>query len=176
MVRAQTTKSVRIQFVSLILAALISLPAHAEVIPGRWEKVPALEMASPITVDLKNGNRIQGQFRGLSSSDLELMNSTGRAAIPRADIQNITLPFRDGLGDGAWKGAAIGAAAGSHWIRIAVGGGPWRSEDDSQMLVLVRLALAAGIGAGIGIAADAATKSEATMVYNAPGDPSTSIN
>lgn len=68
-------KSFRIPTVSLILAGLISLPAQAEVIPGRWEKVAVLEMASPITVELKNGDRIVGQFRGLSSSDLELLSS-----------------------------------------------------------------------------------------------------
>ena len=40
-----TMKSCRIQILALILAGLISMPAHAEVIPGRWEKVSALEMA-----------------------------------------------------------------------------------------------------------------------------------
>ena len=107
--RFPTMKSCRIQIVSLILAGLISLPARAEVIPGRWEKVVALETASPITVELKNGDRIKGQFRGLSSSDLELLNAAGRALIPGADIQTITLPAKDGLGDGVLKGAAIGA-------------------------------------------------------------------
>ena len=62
--RFQTTTSCRIQIVSLILAGLISLPVQAEVLPGRWEKVSALEMASPITVEMKNGDRISGQFRG----------------------------------------------------------------------------------------------------------------
>ena len=36
--RSQTTTSCRIQVVSLMLAGLISMTAHAEVIPGRWEK------------------------------------------------------------------------------------------------------------------------------------------
>ena len=175
--RAQTTKSVRIQFVSLILAGLISIPAHGEVIPGRWEKVSALEMASPITLELKNGNRIQGQFRGLSSSDLELLNSAGRAAIPRTDIETITLPAKDGLGDGAWKGAAVGAGVvgGLSLIGMAINAGE-ESNTEIAIQALALGALVAGIGAGIGVAADAATTPEDIVVYKAPGAPSTSVN
>ena len=103
MMRSSKMKSCRIQIVSLILAVLIFIPAHAEAIPGRWEKVSALEIASPIKVELKNGDRIQGQFRGLSVSDLELLSPAGWATIPRMDIQTITIPSKDGVGDGAWK-------------------------------------------------------------------------
>ena len=92
-----TMKSCRIQLVSLILAGLISMPAHAEVIPGRWEKVSALEMASPIVVELNAGDQIKGQFRGLSASDLDLLSPSGWAVIPKSDIRTITSPSKDGL-------------------------------------------------------------------------------
>ena len=137
-----TMKSCRIQIVSLILAGLISMLAHAEVIPGRWEKVSALEMASPVTVTLKNGDRFKGQLRDLSASALELLSPAGRAVIPRTDIQTITLPSKDGLGDGAWKGAAVGAAVagGSSVIRIAARG-TGGNADDSAMQALIGFAL-----------------------------------
>ena len=162
-------RSCRTQILALILAGLIAQPVTAEVIPGRWEKGVALETASPITVNLKNGDRIKGQFRGLSPSDLELLSPAGWAAIPRTDIQTITLPSKDGWGDGTWKGTAVGAAVagGSSLIRIAAGG-PGRNEDDSAMLALIGFALFAGFGAGIGIAVDAATKPEDIVVYKAP--------
>ena len=64
-------KSCWIQIPSLILVGLIAQPALAGMVPGRWEKVSALEMASPIKVELKNGDRIKVQFRGLSPSHLE---------------------------------------------------------------------------------------------------------
>ena len=83
-------KSCWIQTPSLILVVLIAQPALAGVVPGRWEKVSAMELASPIKGELKNGDRIKGQFRGLSSSDLELLNPAGRAVIPKTDIQTIT--------------------------------------------------------------------------------------
>ena len=175
--RAQTTKSVRIQFVSLILAGLISMPVHAEVIPGRWEKVSALEMASSITVDLKNGNRIQGQFRGLSSSDLELLSPAGWAVIPRMDIQTITLPSKDGVGDGAWKGAVVGGVVvGSLALIATVLGVSGESNTDTAFVTVGVGAIGAGIGAGIGVAADAATTPEDIVVYKAPGAPSTFVN
>ena len=170
--RFQSMKSVRIQIVSLILTGLISMPAHAEVIPGRWEKISALGIASFITVELKNGNRIQGQFRGLSPSDVELLNPAGRAVIPRTDIQAITLPSKDGVGDGAWKGAATGAAfvGGLALIGMAIDAGE-ESNSEIAIQALALGALVAGIGAGIGVAVDAATKSEDIVVYKAPGTP-----
>ena len=172
MVIFPTLKSCRIQSVSLILAVLISMPAHAEVIPGRWEKVSALEMALPITVELKNGDRIKGQFRGLSPSDLELLSPAGWAAIPRTDIQTITLPSKDGLRDGAWKGAVPGLAfaGGLALIGIAIGEGE-ETNTEIAFQALALGALLAGIGAGIGVAADAATKPEDIVLYIAPGTP-----
>ena len=160
-----TMKSCRIQILSLILAGLIAQSAHADVIPGRWEKVSALEMASSIMVELKNGDRIKGQFRGLSPSDLELLSPAGRAVIPKAAIQAITTQLRDGLGNGAAIGTAIGAAVGAAVPLIGTGG------DGLALAVLIHSALAAGVGAAIGIVADGATKSEAIVVYKAPGTP-----
>ena len=42
-------KSYRTRFVALILLGLISFPVRAGVIPGRWEKVSALTVKTPIT-------------------------------------------------------------------------------------------------------------------------------
>ena len=167
-----TMKSCRIQILSLILAGLISMPAHAEVIPGRWEKVSALEMTLPITVKLKNGDRIKGQFRGLSPSDLELLSPAGWAAIPRTDIQTITLPSKDGLRDGAWKGAVPGLAfaGGIALIGIARDAGE-ESNSEIAFQALALGGLLAGIGAVIGVAADAVIKTEGIVLYIAPGTP-----
>ena len=69
MMRSETVESCRIQLVSLILAGLISMPAQAEVIPGRWEKVADLDLGTPIIVELKNGDQVEGSFEGLSESE-----------------------------------------------------------------------------------------------------------
>ena len=99
--RAQTTKSYRIQVVSLMLAGLISLPAHAEVIPGRWEKVSALDLGTPVTVELKNGDQVEGTFEGLSVSDVDVETHSARAVIPKADIQTIATQKK------GWRGIRL---------------------------------------------------------------------
>ena len=70
--------------IALILVSLLSFPVRAQgIIPGRWEKVEALELGSPITVELKNGDRLGGHFEGLSPSKLLLRTNSAQAAIPR---------------------------------------------------------------------------------------------
>ena len=79
----------------LILIGLLAVPARAQVIPERWEKVGVLSVETPITVDLKNGDRIQGKFEGFSPSEPFLRTPSAQAAIPRSEIQKITK--RDGF-------------------------------------------------------------------------------
>ena len=164
-----TMKSSRTQILVLLLAGLIAQPVTAGVIPGRWEKVSILEMASPITAELKNGDRIRGQFQSLSPSALELRSRAGRAVIPKSDIRTITTPSKDGLGNGAGIGAAIGAglALGTFILAVRTRGG---LDGDTRSLLVIG-GMGAGIGAGVGVAADAATKGEPIVVYKAPGTP-----
>ena len=164
-------KSCRPQILVLLLAGLIAPPVTAEVIPGRWEKVSAMEMALPITVELKNGNRIQGQFRGLSPSDLELLSPAGWATIPRTDIRTITAPSKDGLGNGAKIGAGIGAGIVVGAVGIAAMAQNKGDAASAPMLMLILGGGAAGIGAGLGMIADAAIKTEDIVLYIAPGTP-----
>ena len=76
------SKSSRIQILVLILAGLILQPAHASVIPGRWEKASNLKVDAPITVTLKNGDQVEGHFKGLSASDVDIETHSARAKIP----------------------------------------------------------------------------------------------
>ncbi len=173
--RFQTMKSVRIQFVLLMLAGLISMPAQAEMIPGRWEKVSALELGTPITVELKNGDQVAGTFEGLSASDVELGTHFARAVIPKADIWTIATQKKGGAAKGARKGAIIGAATGA-----AIGVGTLllteanRARGENLRVEVFFLgipAVVAGIGTVMGIAVGAVTKSDAIVVYKAPGTP-----
>ena len=109
---SQTMKPGRLQIVSLILAGLVSMPAHAEVIPGRWEKVSDLELGRPITVEIKNGDRVKGEFEGLFASDVEVGTHFARAVIPKADIKTIATQKKSGTANGARKGAIIRSRSG----------------------------------------------------------------
>ena len=173
--RFQTMKSVRIQIVSLLLAGLISMPAHGEVIAGRWEKVSALELGTPITVELKNGDQVEGTFEVLSASEVEVATHFARAVIPKEDIQTIATQKKGGAASGARKGAIIGAATGA-----AIGVGTLlyteanRSTGENlrvEVFLLGIPAVVAGIGAALGIAVGAVTQSEAIVVYQAARAP-----
>ena len=173
--RFQTMKSVRIHIVSLILAGLISMPAHGEMISGRWEKVSALELGTPITVELKNGDQVEGTFEVLSASEVELGTHFARAVIPKADIQTIATQKKGGAASGARKGAIIGVATGA---AIGVGGlvyaGANRDGGENlraEVFLFGIPAVVAGIGTALGIAVGAVTQSEAIVVYKAPGTP-----
>lgn len=166
----QTMKTCRIRSLALILAGLTSMPAHAEVIPGRWEKVAALQVTFPITVETKDGDRIKGQFEDLSDTDLMLVTNVSRAVIPKEDIETITTQPKDGLADGTLIGGGIGV--GVMMSALAV-----KSDHDLNGLGMLMMAgIGFGIGAGLGVATDAATKGEGIVVYKAPRDPSTSGN
>ena len=164
--RAQTTKSCRIQIIWLMLAGLISIPAHGEVIPGRWEKVSALELGTPITVELKNGDQVEGNYKGLSVSELELETHSVRAVIPRTEIQAIVTPAKDGLAEGA----AIGTAIGAGFVGVvAATSGLTKGLDTSAKGALHFALLAVGAGAALGIAVDAGMKSGPIVLYEARG-------
>ena len=175
--RFQTIKSVRIQVVSLVLTGLISMPAHGEVIPGRWEKVSALELGTPITVELKNGDQVEGTFEVLSASEVEVGTHFARAVIPKADIQTIATQKKGGATSGARKGAIIGAAAGAGlgvtgmMVTHANRDGNEDLGEAQRLFILFIPVVATGIGTALGIVTGAVTKSDAIVLYKAPGTP-----
>ena len=139
-------KSCRIQVFAVVLAGLIGQPALAEVIPGRWEKVSDLELRTSITVELKNGDQVEGRFNGLSASELELETHSARAMIPKADIQMITAPAKDGLAEGA----AIGTAIGTGFVGVVAATSGLRTGlDTSAKGALVFALFAVGVGAAL---------------------------
>ena len=176
--RSQTMKSCRIQIVSLMLAGLISMPAHAEVIPGRWEKVSDLELGTPIIVELKSGDQVEGDFEGLSESEVDIETHSARAVIPKTDIQTITTRERDGVGEGAKKGALVGASVGVALglVTIVMNGASDLNKKGLAMVGGMTMGLSTAIGTALGAAAAAGTEREAIVVYKAPGAPSTSVN
>ena len=149
------------------------MPAHAEVIPGRWEKVSNLDLGTPITMELKNGDRVEGKIEGLSASDVDIETHSVRAVIPKADIRTIQTQPKGGLGTGARKGAIIGAAAGGGiglagmMVTLANRDGNEALGEAAGLFLLFIPAAATGIGTALGIGVGAATKREAIVLYRA---------
>ena len=151
-------KNSRTVAISLIFVGLLAVSTQAQVIPGRWEKAAALSVEMPITVDLKNRDRIQGQFEGLSPSELSLRTHSARAAIPRSEIRRITTRDSDSLANGI----LIGAGAG---IMIPFAANP--DADFSAFGVALLVGIAASVGTWVGLGIDAITKEE-IVLYQAP--------
>ena len=150
------------QAVSLMLVLLVSLPVRAGVIPGRWEKVAALAQETPIIVDLKNGDRIEGPFEELSRSELLLVYGSVRAAIPKEDIRRITIREDDFVDNGALIGAGIGAGIIG---LVAVAQPP--ASDPILPIALAYSGIAALIGGVLGAITDATLK-RIVVLYEAP--------
>lgn len=156
--------SFRILPISAALAAMLSLSASAEVIPGRWEKVSSLSVAWPIIVELKNGDRIKGNFGGLSESNLTLATHSARAVIPKSEIQTIITRPRDGVANGAKTGAAVGAG-----FVCAIAAAYVIAERRAKPLWVFSLTpVGAAVGAGIGVAVDAGMNAPPIVLYEAP--------
>jgi hypothetical protein len=148
----------------LILLIIATASLHAAVIPGRWEKVEALEEGYPIIVTMKGWERIKGSFRGVNDESLLLIKDDGKELdLPKADVIKVESqdkPNNDSLLNGPMWGAIVGGGLSA--LGMAV------SHDDlpSDEVVGV-IALSTGIGAGIGFVGDALIKT-ADVFYEAP--------
>lgn len=171
--RPQSTKSCWIQVVSLMLAGLISMPAYAEVIPGCWEKVYDLELGTPIIVELKSRDQVEGDFESLSESEVDIETHSARAVIPKSEIQTITTQTRGGVGEGAKNGALVGASVGVALglVTIVMNGASDLNKKGLALVGGMTLGLSTAKGTALGAAAAAGTEREAIIVYKAPGTP-----
>ena len=158
-------KNSRTAVIALILVGLLSIPGRAQGVPGRWEKVEALKLGPQITVELKNGARIEGQCEELSSSELLLRTGTAQARIPRADIDRITTREADGLGNGILIGAGVGAGSMASTALLTLV--PDLDLEVNAIGMALWVAMAAGVGAAIGMGIDASKETE-VVLYQAP--------
>ena len=67
----------RTAVIVLILVGLLSIPAQAQVLPGRWEKVDSQRMRTPVMATLTTGESIEGDFLASDSDGLTLRTNTG---------------------------------------------------------------------------------------------------
>ena len=143
------TFTTTLAFLTLAIASL-----EAAVIPGRWEKVEALEAGHPITVTLKCWERIKGSFHVLHKESLVIKKGNEQElALPKIDVIKVESQDRtnnDSLINGPMWGAILGA--GFSALGTALG-----SDIHSGEAAGV-IALSAGLGAGIGFIGDVLIK------------------
>ena len=170
MMNGKWMRSCRMHCVSLILAGLILQPVRAGVIPGRWEKVANLDLGARITLELKNGDPLEGNFEGLSASGVDIETRSVRVVIPKEAIRTVSVQPKDGLANGAAMGAAVGAGvgAGVSLVDFAANGTGDLTGAGVAFYTLVFAGIAMAIGAGLGAGVDASMKSMAVVIYEAP--------
>ena len=135
-----------------LLLLFHSVLLHADVIPGRWEKVEAQAPGTGLTVIMKSGDRFDCTFEELQMDSLVVETGAGEWRIPRVDVQRLETSelVTDPVKDGTLKGVVIGA------VVVGVFGGLVGStgfESVSRFEGALALgAIGAGIGAGLGAA------------------------
>ncbi len=140
-----------------LLLLFHSVLLHADVIPGRWEKVEAQAPGTGLTVIMKSGDWFDCAYKELQMDTLVVVTSAGERRIPKVDVQRLETGelVSDPVKDGTLKGVLIGAVL-LGTLGAATGGALacfWScSKGDQIKGALVVGAIGAGIGAGTGAA------------------------
>ena len=151
--------------------ALASSTLQADVIPGRWEIVDSLEPGTPITVRLKEGDRIERSLKTVDTDALELIDSSGQVrTVPKSAVDKILGPAKEkdsnlngtlwGLAIGGAGGTVVGAATSKRASNEGASAGAWTAGFGL---------IGAGIGALTGYLGDSVHKSR-PVIYHAPND------
>ena len=125
---------------------LVTISLQGAVVPGRWEKVDALEKGTGVLVTMNSGDRLRGVFQASDGEDLFITDIDGQEKqIPKAQVTKVVRPSvkEDTPWNGAKVGAAVGFAAG-----VVVGlkmGNYWGNEE------AVGIAIFGPIGAAVGL-------------------------
>jgi hypothetical protein len=150
--------------IGLALSTTTSL--NAGIVPGRWERVEALEEGYAITVKLDSGERFKASYLGFTDNTIILKRDSGEGLeVPKAAVIKVTSQSRksnDGLRNGAIIGAVAGGAVGLIVPQVTEG-------DNNAGNVALSIALFAAMGMGVGVGVDAMVKGR-EVLYQARGD------
>ena len=97
-----------------ILLSGMTTSGYSAVIPGRWEKVEALETGTDIIVLLHSGERQIGGFAGIDESVLYINTATSSDySIHKVEVSKVIREESNSGTKGLLIGAGIGAASGA---------------------------------------------------------------
>jgi hypothetical protein len=163
------TKACTAVFAVILLAAST---VRADVIPGRWELVDALEPGTPVTIKLKAGDRMECVFKESSPLEVTFAGERGNEGkVLKSEILRIEMGERtaDGLANGALIGMGLGAAGAIGalyaYADSVTASGPIWGGDSAGYFIAAGL-VGAGMGALAGLAVDASAKKN-KVIYQA---------
>lgn len=150
--------------VSIFFVFVVLPMVKAGTIPGRWEKVAALEEGAEIVVELKTGERLECIFQSVEGDTLMVVDDLASIPVPKPSIEQVVQYREDTPWDGMAIGAGIGFAAGTTvLLAMKASGGDWATSDAFELFGPI----GAGAGAGIGLAVDASGQKK-EQLYKAP--------
>ncbi len=148
----RTARSVGVCLLLLSHSVLL----HAQVIPGRWEKVEAQNQGTELTLILHSGEQVYGLLEEVTTDTVIVIEEGGgQRSITKLSVHHVETTRIDSTRNGTLIGLAIGGAAGSisgAWFATALSERP--SASDYLGGALICGAIGAGIGAAIGYKVD----------------------
>ena len=149
----------------VVLGMLATATLEAGVIPGRWEKVEALEEGTRIVVEIKSGDRLEGAFKRVSPQELTIIDPGGSdRQVPKTTVAKIVTAekVKDGLTNGMLIGMGVGTGVAVGAVALATGG-------VSEECIVCGLVIFVGFagGWGMGAAIDAIHQGP-EVLYQAP--------
>ena len=151
----RTARSVAYRVCLLLLFHSVLL--HADVIPGRWEKVEVQKQGTELTLILHSGEHVYGLLKEVTHDTVIVIEKGGgQRSITKFSIHRVETTRIDSTRDGTLIGLAIGGAVGSiSGVRIVSGFSVPKASEYLQVALFCG-AIGAGIGAAIGYRVDKA--------------------
>lgn len=127
-----------------VLISAMSPAAFAQRARGNWTNVQSLTVADDLSVKLKDGKKIRGEFSSANDSELTIIRKGKQQVIAKDTIAQVSRLERKaekakyaaiGAGIGAGAGAAIGGAKASG------------ASDDGYVYTIVGVIFGTGFGA-----------------------------
>ncbi len=149
------TARVLVYSVCLLLLSHSAL-LHAQVIPGRWEKVEAQKQGTELTLILHSGEQVYGLLEEVTTDTVIVIEEGGgQRSITKLSVHQVDTTQIDSTRNGTLIGLAIGGAAGSISGALFISGfSDFPTTSEYLGAALFCGAIGAGIGAAIGYKVD----------------------
>jgi hypothetical protein len=147
-----------------VMVSTMSPAAFAQQARGEWGNVQSVTVAEDLSIKLKDGKKIRGEFSSANESELTIIRKGKQQVVARDSIAQIhRLERKAEKAKYAAIGAAIGAGAGA-----AIGGAKASSaSDDGYVYTFIGVIFGTGFGA-LGGFLFGAGKRKHVLIYQAP--------
>ncbi len=146
----RTARSVAYRVCLLLLFHSVLL--HADVIPGRWEKVEVQKQGTELTLILHSGEPVYGLLKEVTHDTVIVTEKGGgQRSVTKSSIHRVETTRIDSTRSGTLIGLAIGGAVGSiSGVLFIRGFSDFPTASEYLGAALLCGAIGAGIGAAFG--------------------------